>query len=45
MKRNAPYAMTIAFVWELRVLIEYLALDAERRSLYRDAVRDRTGAE
>ena len=33
----------VAFVWELRVLNEYLALDDERRSLYRAAVHDWAG--
>ena len=35
----------IAFVWELRVLDEFLALDDERRSLYRAAVRGWVGDE
>ena len=35
----------ISFVWELRVLNEYLALGDEGRTLYRAAVRDWVGAE
>lgn len=35
----------VTFVWELRVLDEFLALDDERRWLYRAAVRDWVGDE
>ena len=44
--QQAPGVLSqIAFVWELRVLNEYLALDDEGRTLYRAAVRDWVGAE
>ena len=39
MQQTPGVLAEIAFVWELRVLNEYLALDDERRSLYRAAVR------
>ena len=45
MQQTPGVLAEIAFVWELRVLNEYLALDDERRSLYRAAVRDWVGAE
>ena len=45
MQQTPGVLAEIAFVWELRVLNEYLGLDDERRSLYRAAVRDWVGAE
>ena len=45
MQQTPGVLSQIAFVWELRVLNEYLALDAERRSFYRAAVRGWVGAE
>ena len=45
MQQTPGVLSQIAFVWELRVLNEYLALDDERRSLYRAAVRGWLGAE
>ena len=45
MQQTPGVLSQIAFVWELRVLNEYLALDDEGRSLYRAAVRDWVGAE
>ena len=45
MQQTPGVLSQIAFVWELRVLNEYLALDPERRSLYRATVRDWTGVE
>jgi hypothetical protein len=44
--QQAPGVLAeIAFVWELRVLDEYLALDNEQRSLHRAIVRDWAGDE
>ena len=45
MQQTPGVLAEIAFVWELRVLDEFLALDDERRSLYRAAVRDWVGGE
>lgn len=45
MQRTPGVLADIAFAWELRVLNEYLALDDERQSRYRAAVRDWVGAE
>ena len=45
MQQTPGVLSQIAFVWELRVLNEYLALDDEGRSLYRAAVRGWVGAE
>ena len=43
MQQTPGVLAEIAFVWELRVLDEYLALDNEQRSRYRAAVRDWVG--
>ena len=45
MQQTPGVLAEVALEWELRVLNEYLALDNERRSLYRAAVRDWVGAE
>lgn len=45
MQQTPGVLAEIAFEWELRVLNEYLALDDERRSRYRAAVRDWVGGE
>ena len=45
MQRTPGVLSQIAFEWELRVLNEYLALDDERRSLYRTAVLGWVGTE
>ena len=45
MQQTPGVLSQIAFVWELRVLNEYLALDNEGRTLYRAVVRDWVGAE
>jgi len=45
MQQTPGVLSQIAFIWELRVLNEYLALDDEGRALYRAAVRDWVGAE
>ena len=45
MQQTPGVLAEVAFVWELRVLDEFLALDDERRSLYRAAVRDWVGGE
>ena len=45
MQQTPGVLAEVALVWELRILNEYLALDDERRSLYRAAVRDWAGAE
>ena len=45
MQQTPGVLAEIAFVWELRVLDEYLALENEQRSLYRAAVRDWVGGE
>ena len=45
MQQTPGVLAEIAFVWELRVLDEYLALDNEQRSMYRAAVRGWVGDE
>ena len=45
MQQTPGVLAEIALVWELRVLNEYLALDNDRRLLYRAAVRHWVGAE
>lgn len=45
MQQTPGVLAEIAFVWELRVLDEYLALDDERRTLYQAGVRAWVGAE
>ena len=45
MQQTPGVLAEIAFVWELRVLDEYLALESEQRSRYRAAVRDWVGDE
>lgn len=45
MQQTPGVLAEIAFVWELRVLDEYLALESEQRSRYRAAVRGWVGDE